>query len=244
MKSRLTIFLLLFAWRAFADANADFDTANKFYQQGNFAKAAGIYEQLVQSGITSHALYFNLGNARLKSGSEGRAIAAFREAERLAPREADLHANLQLARNQISDNATLRPTSLQRAFGQLTMNEWTKLAGIAVAALFVLLALREWRAEFRRSLGGLTKLAALASMILIVGAMAAWALDYSEPTAVVITKEAAVRAGPLDDATTLFNAKDGVEFAVADTRDSWLQVRDGQRRIGWVKRDAVQLVKP
>ena len=235
--------LLLAALPVFADVSSDFAAANKLYQQGNFAKAAAGYEQLAQSGLVSPVLQFNLGNARLKVGSEGRALAAYRQAQLLAPRDADLRANLQFARARVTDNASLRPTTLQNAFARLTLNEWLTLAGLAVAAWFTLLAAREGRADLRPRLGGATKLAGLASAALLLGAFTAWSLNYSEPAAVIIAHEAAVRSGPLDDATTVFTLKDGVELAVTATREEWLQVRDAQRRIGWLKRTDAQVVQ-
>src|SRR5258708_6882523 len=78
-----------------------FDAANKLYEQGKFADAAAGYEKLLQSGQVSEAIYFNWGNALFKSGQIGRAIAAYEQAERIAPRAPDVRANLQFARNQV-----------------------------------------------------------------------------------------------------------------------------------------------
>src|SRR4051794_29504249 len=72
------------------DLAAAFDQANKLYEQGKFAEAAGAYEKLAQSTPASPALYFNLGNAWFKAGQSGRAIAAYRRAEILAPRDPNL----------------------------------------------------------------------------------------------------------------------------------------------------------
>ena len=40
-----------------------FDAANKLYEQGKFADAAATYEKLLQSGVRSGSVHFNLGNA-------------------------------------------------------------------------------------------------------------------------------------------------------------------------------------
>ena len=42
----------------------------------------------------SPALLFNYGNAEFKAGHLGKAIAAYRRAELLAPRDAEIRANL------------------------------------------------------------------------------------------------------------------------------------------------------
>ena len=116
-----------------AAAAAAFDSANRLYEEGKFANAASAYEKLAQSGETSAALYFNLGNALFKSGQIGRAIAAYRTGEQITPRDPDLRANLQFARNQVQ-SPTLSPSRWQRWLGRLTLNEWTLLAAGAVGS--------------------------------------------------------------------------------------------------------------
>src|SRR5208283_3385436 len=70
-----------------ADLPADFSAANRLYAQGRFSDAAEAYEKLLQTGAQSPALLFNYANAEFKSGHLGRAIAAYRQAELLAPRD-------------------------------------------------------------------------------------------------------------------------------------------------------------
>src|SRR5206468_4104202 len=77
------------------DFSGAFDAANKLYEQGNYPAAAAAYEQLIQSGQRSETLYFNLGDAWFKAGQLGRAIAAWRQAEFLSPRDPALRFNLQ-----------------------------------------------------------------------------------------------------------------------------------------------------
>src|SRR5262249_50947196 len=105
-----------------AEASPDaFDAANKLYEQGKFNEAASAYEKLVQSGQVSAALYFNLGNAFFKAGQVGRAIAEYRRAEQLTPRDPDLRANLQFARKQIQ-GPTLAASRWHDWLGKLSLN--------------------------------------------------------------------------------------------------------------------------
>ena len=107
MKTHLTILLAVMAVWIFpggvmaADTPAEFNAANKLYAEGKFAAAADAYQKIFQSGAVSPALYFNYGNAEFKSGNLGRAIAAYRQAAQLAPRDAEVRANLEFARNQV-----------------------------------------------------------------------------------------------------------------------------------------------
>jgi tetratricopeptide (TPR) repeat protein len=225
-----------------ADATAAFDAANKLYAQGKFAEAASAYQDLVHSGTVSPALYFNLGNAFFKSSQVGRAIAAYRQAERLTPRDPDVRANLQFARNQIQ-SPTLRASRWEGWLGTLNLNEWTGLSAIALWLTFGLLTVRELRPALARALRSWALLSGLSAACLLTSLALAWTLQSPHKTAVVTVKEATIRNGPFDESPGAFTAHDGAELRVLDRKDDWLQVTDGTRRVGWVKRDAA-LVSP
>jgi len=225
-----------------ADTALAFDAANRLYAQGKFTEAAGAYEKLAQSGSVSAAIYFNLGNACFKSSQVGRAIAAYRQAGRMTPRDPDTQANLQFARNQVQ-GPTLRPSSWERFLGTLSLNEWTGLSAVALWLTFALLTARELRPALARSLRTWTVLTGLIAALLLACLALAWTDRTLHQAAIVTTKEATVRTGPFDESPSAFTAHDGAELRVLDHKEDWLQVTDGTRRVGWVKRDSV-LVSP
>jgi len=224
------------------DATAAFDAANKLYAQGKFAEAASAYQNLVQNGTVSPALYFNLGNAFFKSSQAGRAIAAYRQAERLTPRDPDVRANLQFARNQVQ-SPTLQQNAWERWLGALNLNEWTGLSAAALWLTFGLLAARELRPSLARALRNWALLSGLSAACLLVCLALAWTSQSPHKKALVTVKEATILNGPFDESPGAFTANYGAELRVLDRKDDWLQVTDGTRRVGWVKRDAA-LVSP
>ena len=217
-----------------------FETANKLYEEGKFSEAASAYASLLQSNQASAALYFNLGNAFFKSGQIGRAIAAYRYAGQVAPRDPDVRANLQFARNQ-TQGPTLSPSRWQRWLGRLTLNEWTLLAAGAVWLWFLLLAALQWRPALRPALRGYVLTLAIAAGVLCGCLAAALHETRFTRTAIVITGEALVRHGPLAESQTAFTVHDGAELRVLDQKDEWLEVSADARRIGWLRRDQVLL---
>lgn len=227
-----------FAHRSFAaEVPSDFDAANKLYEQGKFAEAAAGYEKLLQSGVAAPALYFNVGNAYFKSGQIGRALAEYRTAEKLAPRDPDVRANLQFVRTQVS-NPTLAPTRWQHAFGTLTVNEWATLAAVAFWLTLVLLTAAQLRPALKRPLRSLMMLG-MAATVVLGGCLAmAWP-NASMKTAIIVSHDAIIRNGPLDESPSAFTAHDGAELRILDSKDNWLQVAAAENRIGWVKRDQV-----
>ena len=238
------IFLLWWPLTSGAQISASgFEAANKLYEEGKFAEAALAYQKLVQTGETSAALYFNLGNALFKSGQIGRAIIAYRQSQQLAPRDPDVRANLQFARNQ-AQGPTLGLNPWQRWLRRLSLNEWTLLASAALWCWLLLLAAQQWRPAWRASLKGLTLAFMLSSALLGAGLGAAWFQARSVRHAIVVTRDAVVRHGPLDESQTAFTLHDGAELKVLDQKDDWLQVGTDARRIGWLRRDQVVLAPP
>jgi len=230
-----TAVILIFAGNLFAaDIAADFSSANELYAKGKFSDAAGRYEKILQTGVQSPALLFNDANAEFKAGNLGKAIAAYRRAALLAPRDAEIRANLQFVRNQVQ-GPTVRENRWREWLGQLTLNEWTLLAAGAFWLTFVLLAARQLRPVLGPKLKSATSLFGVVT-VLSVAALALQAVNhFSEQTAVVVSPEATARSGPFDEAQSAFMARDGAELAVLDRHGDWLQVRDGAGKIGWLK---------
>jgi tetratricopeptide (TPR) repeat protein len=243
--ARLGILTLLMCWFGVvatiaSEAETAFDAANRLYAQGRFSDAASAYEKLVQGGAQAPTIYFNLGNARFKAGEAGKAIAAYRQAEQLAPRDPDLRANLQFIRNQIQ-GPTLQSSRVQQWFSKLTVNEWTILTAVVFWIFLLLLIAVQLQPRWRSSLRFAVLLSGAATMILVACLFTFLALR-SDIIAAVTSHEAIVRNGPLDESPAAFTVHDGAELKVLDTKDGWLQVGVDDRRVGWVKREQVLIL--
>lgn len=224
-----------------ADVAADFTAANDLYAQGKFAAAAATYERILQTGGQSPALLFNCGNAEFKAGHLGRAISAYRRAEQLTPRDAELRANLAFVRTQVP-GATVRESRWRTWLGALTLNEGAVLTAVIFWVLFALLAARQLRPALIPRLRGATRLAAALTMLSAAALGLQAAGHFYSPVAVVTAGEAAGRTGPLDDAQTAFTARDGAELRVLDQHGDWVQAADGAGRIGWFSTRQVEVL--
>jgi len=215
-----------------------FETANKLYEQGKFADAAAAYTGLIQSGNSSATLYFNLGNSYFKSGQIGRAIAAYCQAELDTPRDPDIRANLQFARNQVQAPSRL-PSWRQRWIGKLSLTEWTVLASAASWLCLLLLALGQLRPALKAGLRTYALTAGACAGLLWAGTATAWRQTRFGHRAIVIVRDANVHQGPLEESPNTFTVHDGAELLVLDTKGDWLQVTVTPGRIGWLQRDRV-----
>lgn len=242
MTTRRLAAALLLGWllplAGFADASAEFEAANKFYAQGKYAEAAAGYEKLLQGGSVSATIYYNLGNAYFKAGQLGRAIAAYRHADDQAPRDPDLQANLQFARNQVQ-GPTMTLSWWQRWLDRLTLNEWSVAAAAGIWVCFLLLAAQQWRPTLKPVLRNWIIAAGCGTLLLCATCGAAFQQKQLSQVAIAVARDIAVRQSPLDEAPTAFTVQDGAELRVLDRKDDWLQVSTGPRRIGWVQKGQV-----
>ena len=230
-----------------ADLASAFDAANKMYEQRKFQEAATGYEDLARAGAASPTVFFNLGNAWYKAGQLGRAIAAYREAQRLAPRDPNVRFNLQFVRKQVTGTEQAPGPPWQQWLMNLTLNEWTVAATVALWLLFSLLALGEIRASLRGTLRVWTAAAALAFVAFasLLGAAAYY--QHKMDAAVVVVPNTVVRYGPLEESQVFYQLRDGSELQVLDEKktaenQSWLMVQDSSRRTGWLKRQEVVVI--
>jgi tetratricopeptide (TPR) repeat protein len=216
------------------DKSGEFDRANKLYEQGKFPEAVAAYESLAASGVTDANLWFNLGNAAYKSGQMGRAVAAYRMAERLKPRDPSLRANLQFVRGKIYSNERVRLPFWKALIRIATVNEWTALTAMSFWALFSMLACGEvTRRRYPKTAFTLFG-TLLASGVALFAAIRD---QRSASEAVVIAREVTARFGPLDESQPAFQLRDGAEVTMLDAKGDWLQVRDAEKRTGWMRRE-------
>ena len=226
------------------DSATRFESANKFYEEGRYAAAADAYDKLLATGNISEALYFNRGNALFKMGQIGRAIASYRQALQLSPRDPELRANLQFARTRARGGSTYRNDRWRSWLSSLSLNEWTGLTSVALWLVFILLALAQWRPELKPRLRNYLVAASLAAVSL--GACLGISINRElfTPSAIVIAGEAEVRNGPLDESQSIFKVRDGMELEVLDKKDGWLRVVDSAQRAGWLHQNQVIIFEP
>src|SRR5262249_11164242 len=120
-----------------------FNEGNKLYAQKDYAGAVQAYEQALQGGHDARA-HYNLGNALFRTGKIGEAIANYRRAYYLAPRDRDVEANLTFARAYRVDKTTSPPGPLARLADRglrwMSRREAALLAGLLLTLAGLALA--------------------------------------------------------------------------------------------------------
>lgn len=213
------------------------------YKAEDYETAVAAFERLAESGLKNGELFYNLGNAYLKSGDTGRAILWYERAMRLIPNDPDLRFNLRHARSLTKDEKADETPAFVKVlfFWNYLMTEravrWTALA--ANLLFWGLLASHLWtKAAWTRNLAGIT----LAATLLFGGTAAYnYYADAAVRQGVVLAERLSVRSG-LENATELFVLHAGTKVRVEAERSDHYKIRFSESKIGWVHRDDVGVI--
>jgi tetratricopeptide (TPR) repeat protein len=212
-----------------AEAEAAWSQANRAYRAGDMAAAAGVYEKLAERYADAR-IEANLAAALWRQGRRGEALARYREALVLAPRDPVIRADERRLWNELG-----RPPELgapARALGVVRLDEI--LVGLLVAswaaALGFALARRDPRA---RPVAG----AALAIAALLAVSAGLHAVAIEGPRRGIATAGAELHAAP--DGERIAALPEGALVRVLErTPDGW-RVRTSGLPAGWVAPDRI-----
>lgn len=224
------------------DVRVQFDAANKLYEEGMYLEAIEAYENLIHQGNVSAAIHFNLGNACFKSGRSGLAIANYRLAACLAPRDSDIRRNLERARASLGDSAPSGQSLWNQFPLILTLNELTLLAALSFWIWIGTRILRLPRPHRGKSFRFISLAAGASAAVFGAWLGCKMLATVTRPSAVAVAPEVVVRFGPLEESPGHYTVGEGAEMRVLDRKQDWLRVRDSMGRTGWVQEDRLILI--
>jgi tetratricopeptide (TPR) repeat protein len=219
--------------------------AKAAYEEGDYRQAVELYRGLLEQGHDGGRLHFNLGNAFLRNGELGRAIASYLRGRSRLPRDQDLRANLEFARQSARDAiAPPAPTPLVATlfFWHFACSraELTWLVAVLNLALWSALALHLWRPQLPGSKGAATVL-----LVLLVATGGSLAMRHLRPaqTVVVVPQEVSAHAAPDTESVTRFKLHAGSELELRGRRDGWLRIAlpDGEQ--AWIQAEWAEIVE-
>jgi tetratricopeptide (TPR) repeat protein len=221
-----------------------FLAGNQAYENGDYARAIRAYAALIDQGTASGMVHFNLGNAYLRNGELGSAIAELRRSHNLQPRDGDIQANLTFARQTTRD--AIAPPEPSAVLSTLLFWHYG-LSRSELAAALVLVNVLFWtlaalRLFFRESeILRWASIGAFAGLVLIGGSVAAHQF-VPRPVAVIMPQEIDAYAAPDGEAVVRFKLHAGTEVLIRDERDGWLRIALPDQQQAWIERSWVEIV--
>jgi len=240
---RLILLCLILSFcTVYADTIPSISQANDQYKKGEFEKAIGSYEKIVESGLSAAELYYNLGNSYYRTHRIPMAILNYERAKKLKPNDEEINFNLELARGRIIDKINTLPEFfllgwMRKLAHSYSASQWAIISmfsffiTLSLAALF-LFSSRRWIKQFAFWTGILSIIIALSSFT--ISQQQNHKL-YVHEDAIIMTPMVTVRSSPDDTGTELFILHEGSKVKIGDTVGEWLEIRISDGNKGWIK---------
>ncbi|MFP4347487.1 MAG: tetratricopeptide repeat protein [Thermodesulfobacteriota bacterium] len=216
----------------------------RYYQEGDYERAVLEFKKITDAGVQNGRLYYNLGNAYLRSNQLGHAMLWYERALELIPEDPDLKFNYAYALSRTKDERADRGPSLIRIlfFWKFLLNP-TLIRRIAIA-----MNLLFWLAVLVRLIRGKkvmkTPIYLLLFVTLIFTGTAAY--HYYEDTyireGIILPEQVSVRSGLTEGATELFVLHAGTKIRVEKEKDGFFRIFFSEGKIGWIKKDQVGII--
>lgn len=245
----LAALVVPFVALAESGVEAQWERGNRLYSAGDYNGAILTYDSIVNEGIESAALYYNLAGACFKAGRNGQAILNYHRSLRLDPSNEDALHNLAYAESFVKDNIDEIPTGFlsrtMTAIGRcMSVDGWGRSSLVALgvvllaAGLFVLSQSRRLR-----KVGFSVGLVALVALVatLSFGASSRREL-LSEEEAIVLVSASSVKASPEMTSKDLFVLHEGTKVDVLDSFGEWSEIRIADGNKGWIRTSAIEII--
>ena len=224
-------------------------SANEAYNNAEYATALERYNAILDRGLHSAALYYNLANTYFKTEQLGSAILYYNRALRIAPADEDIRHNLEYAKQSTRDIIEEIPefflTSWLRAVrNTMSGNAWT-IISLVVLVLAVMAALMFLLAQpLRARKAGFYTM--VVSGILFV-ATTAFAISsrnevVAKTKAVVMSSSVSIKSSPDRAATELFVLHEGTTVSVGEQIEGWVEIRISDGRKGWIEESRIERI--
>lgn len=219
------------------------------YVNNDFASAIQIYESLLQQGEAPE-IYYNLGNSYYKMDDIARAILNYERALLLSPGNADIRANLEIARSKAIDKVTPIPEIFFVAWIKSLVNSqssdaWAKTGIVPFLLFLVSLAVFFFTQHIKWKKVGFGAAALLLVVTVLANVFASQQKSFltERNDAIILSPSVTVRSTPSESGTSLFILHEGRKVEIKDnSMREWKEIRLEDGKVGWVPASSVEVI--
>ena len=244
---------------------------NEFYRLAQFSQSFDKYAMVIDQGLMSAGVYYNFGNAAFRLGDPGLALAGFRIAQDLAPRDSEIVANIAFTQTALGVPTPAGIASWHEYVSwsrYLSGQEYLVVLSMVVSAFFVSLAvgtvLRSSAVRLAAALRTASLLLGVFALIIGASFLVNWDRTAPRARGIVIAPKVSLRSEAAAESLELFSLPRGAEFRVLEeipavrpdrlsyiplaggarkpVPGSWIRVRYDNETKGWLKSDEVIIV--
>ncbi len=220
------------------------------YARGDWADAGQSWTAILDLGLESADLYYNIGNACFREGDLAHAILGYERALRLDPSHSDARFNLDFARAGLQDKIESVPVFFLSVWMRdlcrlMSSDVWAVLGVILFAlTLAMTLLLLLGRTGAARKTGFALGIVSLLLCILSVSMSLSQKADYQkEDSAIVVKAVSPVKSSPsAESAKDLFILHEGTKVRLLDEVGSWRNIELSDGRQGWMRSSDLEVI--
>ena len=219
------------------------------YVNNDFASAIQIYESLLQKGEAPE-IYYNLGNSYYKMDDIARAILNYERALLLSPGNADIRANLEIARSKAIDKVTPIPeiffvTWIKSLVNSQSSDAWARTGIVSFLLFLVSLAIFLFTQHIKWKKVGFSASVLLLVVTVLSNVFASQQKNFltERNDAIILSPSVTVRSTPSESGTSLFILHEGRKVEIKDnSMREWKEIRMEDGKVGWVPASSVEVI--
>ncbi len=219
------------------------------YNREMYTEAISNYEAVLDQGFESAQLYYNLGNAYFNINMLPAAILNYERAKVLAPADADIDFNLNIANSMITDKIEPVPEIFYIRWwkslrNSLNLYTWT----IASISIFVLLVLCAGIFFLSRNIL-MRKFAFWSGIFFILFSIAGFSMTYTRYDiqskhleAIVFDPTITVKSSPNQLGKDLFVIHEGTKVFILEEINEWCNIKIANGSAGWLPAASIKRI--
>ena len=244
------IYLILVVFYANAavfgqDAEILFEEANRVYAQGDYQSAVDLYLKIINQGVESGEVYFNLGNAYYKLDQIGPSILYYEKAKKYIEGDAALEQNLTLAQLKIVDKIDSIPKLFIEEwwyeiihFTSINTMLWITFSLFTLSILLIIIQIFYNRPAIRRVMW-------IFITIFLIMAILSVSRIYQFETSdfgVILEEKVSVFSEPGLSGTEVFILHEGTKVSINRRLDDWYEISIPDGKTGWLKSNTLAII--
>ena len=224
-----------------------FIEANNYMIIQRYSEAILSYEKILDMGIQSGELFYNLGNAFYRNNDIGLSIWAYLSALKLKPRFKDAASNLIIAQSQIKDKIELPKNNYifenyVKLRSTLTFYEFILIGSLIFLTFSVLTFLIRLKFLENKQVYNLNKVIIFIYLSIIIMSFDRFYIDRINK-GVIIKKSTEAFSGPdYGQNKIIFRINEGVIFRINDKKNDWIEIilYDGNKC--WIENKSMRII--
>ena len=233
-----------------SNVNEKFFEANNLYNDSKYEQSIQVYLQILDSGVHSPELYFNIGNAYYRLNDIANSILYYEKSLKLDSSDNEVVNNLNMVKNALIDDIAVVPPSfideqLNKISNLLDYSLWG-IVLILLSFIFLLFFI-----IYFFSIKPIIKRTAFTSLffIIIMIALTAWISintyekNHLEKYAIIFSTKIEIKADPNERSENLLTLHLGTKVRIIDNfKDEWVKIKLVNGQEGWIKNNQIKII--